>query len=374
LPAWARVTYTAPADILIIDNDASASLAFPDYAGYYTETLETLGYTYNVLDVDAQAGAAANFLDAVDLMAYKAVIYYTGDNYYRNGAFTDPTPLTVVDMYTLNEYANQGGTLIAMGQDLAWVWNATVPANAPFTYAFTLGGKYLSDSVNNGVISPTFEITGTGALPMAGITLDLSETGDGAANQYFVDEIASHVPLTNQASIDPDYVAILRYPDDSNLDDGAVGMAHREQPTLEKPGVAYDGRSIYTGFGLEGVNNTSDYATREDLLQQALEWGWDNPTAALTSTAVNQDSTFTASLESNIAGVTGFNYRWDFGDGTAFTTASPEASITHKYARPGTYTVRVEVVDSLGNHAIGTQVVKVQQNLYIPLVRKPKTT
>jgi PKD repeat protein len=42
---------------------------------------------------------------------------------------------------------------------------------------------------------------------------------------------------------------------------------------------------------------------------------------------------------------------WDFGDGsTAFSTGSP-ALVSHSYARPGTYTVTLTLVDSLGNLA-----------------------
>jgi hypothetical protein len=133
LPAWARAAWVADADVLIIDNDGSSSVAFPDYSGYYTNTLTALGYTYSVLDVDMEAGVAENFLEAVDLQAFKAVLYFTGDWYYPNGSFTVPTPLTSNDLYALNEYAQSGGLVIAMGQDLASVWNSP-PHPAPTSH------------------------------------------------------------------------------------------------------------------------------------------------------------------------------------------------------------------------------------------------
>jgi PKD repeat protein len=36
-------------------------------------------------------------------------------------------------------------------------------------------------------------------------------------------------------------------------------------------------------------------------------------------------------------------YWWDFGDGQQAITRAPEATITHSYAQPGTYTARVTV-------------------------------
>jgi subtilisin family serine protease len=353
LPAWARAYFIAPADVLIIDNDGSSSVGFPDYVNYYTQTLDAISTTYEILDVDSYAGSVANFLDAVELQAYKAVIYYTGDYFYDNGTFTVPTPLTTADLDAVNEYVANGGTLIAMGQDLASVWNALSSSSAPFAYAYTLGGTYLQDSINGVTISPTFVISSTDELPMAGINLDLSEMGDGAANQYYVDEISYHVTITDPTTIDPFFQPIFYHDSLIAVEQGTTGMAHREQPTLERPGVAYDGRSIYTTFGLEGINNNTGYSTREQMLKRALDWGWDNPTASVVITGNVLTVSLTASLSSNIPGVTGVAYRWDFGDGTSYTSFDPSDTITHTYAKLGAYTVRVEVLDSLGNHAIG---------------------
>lgn len=368
MPAWARAGWMSEADVLIVDNDGSSSLGFMDYTGFYTDTLTSLGYTYEVLDVDAEAGSAQNFLNAVDLQAYKAVLYFTGDYYYPNGYFTVPTPLTGDDMYALNEYAQSGGLVIAMGQDLASVWNARTPSSAPFTYAFTLGGYYLQDSVNSNVISPTFTISSTTYLPMQGLTLDLSEGGDGAANQYYVDEIRHNIAVTDSTSVDPAFTPLFYYEAPSNKDNGTVGMSHREQPSLENPGVAYAGRTVYTTFGLEGVNSDTGFTTREELLQRALDWGWDNPVASVVISMTGASKfSFTANLTSNIPGTSGVSYRWDFGDDTPYSAWSASSSATHTYAHPGNYTVRVEVIDSLGNHAIGNSTIPV---IYLPLINK----
>jgi hypothetical protein len=147
-------------------------------------------------------------------------------------------------------------------------------------------------------------------------------------------------------------------------------MAHREQPSLEKPGLAYAGRSVYTTFGLEGVNNDTGFTTREELLQRALNWGWDNPVASIVvNTIQGSKYTFNSNLVSNIGGTSGFSYRWDFGDGTPYSDWSSNSSVTHTYAKLGSYTVRVEVIDSLGNHAIGTITIQ-QPSIFLPLITR----
>ncbi len=129
LPAWARVKPLPSAEVLLIDNDGSSSLSLPDYNYYYTTTLQSLGLTYDVLDVDNLAGPPGikSFVpDAATLASYKAVIYFTGDNYRPNGSFTVPTPLTAIDQGRLTEYANSGGIDLRNGTGpgfSAWVYH-----------------------------------------------------------------------------------------------------------------------------------------------------------------------------------------------------------------------------------------------------------
>ncbi len=165
MPAWARVYEPAGADVLIIDNDGSSSLGFPDYAGYYTSTLTNLGVTYAVLDTDNLAGSVSNFLpEAAVLSGYKTIIYFTGDNYYPNGTFTVPTPLTPQDMDRLTEYANNGGVVFAMGQDMASVLNSTSSSSASFFYSSVLGGAYLQDTLTGGDL-PSQPVTARPDVP-----------------------------------------------------------------------------------------------------------------------------------------------------------------------------------------------------------------
>ena len=160
-----------------------------------------------------------------------------------------------------------------------------------------------------------------------------------------------------------DYRPLLRYPSPYAFEDGGVAMAHRDQPSLERPGTSYMGRSIYTSFGLEGVNNGIPGAvTREELLGLFLEWAWDEPTATITHTGSVDTSNLTyfeASVTPEIPGLGGVSYRWDLRDGSAFVGPCENDVVAHTYAECGTYTVRVEAVDSYGNVAIGTQEVAV---------------
>ena len=491
---------------MIIDNDASSSLGFPDYLGYYTTTLTNLGLTFDILDADNLAGSVANFVpEAAVLSSYKVVIYFTGDDYYPNGTFTVPTPLTARDMDRLTEFANNGGKVFAMGQDMASVLNSTSSSSASYFYSSVLGGAYLQDSVTNFDL-PSQAITPRPDAPAAlqGVSLDLSgpsetqvtltganETppvstnnqavasfgfnaatnelsydvdvfasqpmtvtashihtgtvgtpgpilyplytpvtptlvtdtlnfngsviltdpevtalfsgglyinvhttahpggelraqlsaavnGDGAANQYFVDEIKTMPSFDNipdpVGSAYP-YKALLQYAGPYNTEDGTVAIAHRDQPTLENPGLAYMGRSIYATFGLEGVNNGLGSTSREDLLAAFMDWAMDEPTATISDTTTTNASnltTFEATVTSNITGTMGQTYRWDFGDGSDYSIVYSSNQVAHTYATCGTYTVRVETVNSWGNSAIAELTADVTNcvgyNTYLPLI------
>jgi PKD domain len=71
------------------------------------------------------------------------------------------------------------------------------------------------------------------------------------------------------------------------------------------------------------------------------------PVASFTvsATPAGSASSFDASGSSS-ADSTVASYQWSFGDGS--TTASGSASVTHTYARPGTYTAQLTVVDADG--------------------------
>ena len=484
LPVWARVVAAeAEGSVLIIDNDGSSTVQFLDYAPYYTAALDALGVTYVLWDADAQAGNAMTIPTAAELASYDAVLYFTGDYFLPDGFTAVSTPLTTLDTDALTEYANQGGTIIAMGQDLAAVLLSDVTDDGIFFYNSVLGGNFLQDSVTamdlptlpvvaladapeafdgmsidlsgpgayagtvalepvvgvttpltgtvalaldvasqrldyaidltaaeptpideivlrrgvpgvegevaatllSGPLTVTGTLTSTDAIVLSASDADLlvsgglyvavhgpGETGeagllrgqaqveptaDGAGNQAFIDEIMAR-PFREA---DPGYRPLFRYPGPANLEDGVVAMAHRDQPTLERPGISYLGRSVYTTFGLEGVN--SDGVTnREELLGALLNWAMDEPEVAIEDVTTPNASNLTvleATVTSNVPGTTGASYRWDFGDGTPIVSSMGSAVASHTYAASGTYTVRVEAMDSWGNVALGEAAIAV---------------
>ncbi|HSM54763.1 MAG TPA: S8 family serine peptidase [Candidatus Sulfomarinibacteraceae bacterium] len=502
MPAWARVAPPPSGKVLLIDNDFSFLLGFPDYRDYYTEALDELGIPYDVWHADANFGNPATIPPAAILSSYDAIILFTGDNFYPDGSFTVPTPPTAQDMNRLVEYANDSGTLIVMGQDASLVFDDSffagstlgidmlqdsitqftlpqmpiIPMNdappafsdivldlsGPDTYAGQIsmpqhyhsslpyraflpvisggsgvdlppaptGSASFSYDVPSGrldysvtisvtesvtltaahiheggpaesgpvlyplfsgpqLVTDTFTFEGavviddadeaallSGALyvnthtnlrPASAVRgqIYLSPANDGANNQYFIDELSADFgapdPVPGQA---PAYSALFYYPGPYNLEDGAVAIAHREQPTLEWPGISFYGRTIFTGFGLEGVNNSPWTTGRAELLGRFLDWAMDEPEVDIEDLSDEYDGTspqslFAADLDSNIPGTYGVSYRWDFGDGSDYTPAYSSNLVSHQYETCGTYTIRVEAVDSWGNHVIGEQEVEI---------------
>ena len=362
-------------EVLILDNDGSSSLDLPDYAPVYGAALDKLGITYDVWDADLEAGGDPTIPGANWLAQYEAIVYETGDNFSWNGRFTVPTPLTTMDMDRLVEYANNGGLIIAFGQDLASVTRGNT-SSAPFFYDFTLGADWLQDSVSaEEVFTDTAQLlTGVPGTPFSSTSFDISAMGDGAGNQAYIDEITRIIGSSGCDGPDSpelcrlQYRPLLKYaPGGQFVDQGYVAMAHYDPPTLERPGSTFEGAAIYFAFGLEGVNDDTGFNTRADLLGAALDWGWDEAEVSITADVkpIGQVSTFTADMESTYGGA-GVTYRWDFGDGTPFTNAFTSATVGHTYDEPGTYTVRVEAVNGLDTRVIGETAVTVEAEFNTP--------
>lgn len=374
-PLWVRVGYPDDPNVgrvLVIDNDGSSSLGAPDYTGYYTETLTTLGITYDVWDADGYAGNSVTLPDANYLTQYDAVIYQTGDNWQANGTFTVPTPPTDLDMDALTEYANNGGAILAFGQDFSAL-SGGASTSPPFLYGAILGARFLQDSINaEEVFTDTAQLlNGLPQGPFGDMSFDISGRGDGAGNQGYVDEIGA-------SCTDPDFTLcgvtpFLQYGIRGNdVENGYVALGTRDAVSLERPGVSSYATAAFFSFGLEGVNNDTNFNTREDLLGTALQWAWDEPVATIEiggETTPGRVTLFTATVESAFGG-DGVTYRWDFGDGTPFTNAYSSATAGHTYAKPGRYTVRVEVTNELGNRVIGETVVQIGLPVFLPLIAR----
>ncbi|HQZ71748.1 MAG TPA: S8 family serine peptidase [Anaerolineae bacterium] len=377
LPAWMRVGYPpAASDILLVDNDGStARPADKDYQGVYTRTLQALGRAYTVWDADARSGQPSTLPDANSLGQYKTVILQTGDN---------KTVGTGADRNRLVEYANNGGRILAFGQNLATVLRSGDPANPALPFYFTLGAKLLQDSIDpRGLLADSAQLViGAPGSPYQGMQLDLGGRGDGARNQLSIDEIDRSDGEPDAPWVKADTVTplLLYAAGGAPKGAGTVALAHDDQPSIDRRGSTFAGRTVYHGFGLEGVNDNTGFKMRADLLRAGLAWLEDTATVAILPAVrpTRETSTFTAAMTSTQGGGA-VSHRWDFGDGSPFTNAYASATAGHAYARPGSYTVVVETTNRLGNRALGSTIVDIPEGLafveapppplYLPLLR-----
>lgn len=369
MPAWARVKAVTDSDILLIDNDCSDILGgddFPDYREYYTDAFDELGLSYDVWNAEQFSGSASTIPETAKLLAYKTIVYFSGNNYYSDGSFPESTPLTTTDMDRLTDYVNSGGHIIVMGQDVADItgYRANINGDLPFFYANILGGEMLQNSISEGVL-PLKPITASHNSPVAfaDITLDFSARPEGnddpnygAQNQYYIDELSDkpNFDLSYMNLQSMPYVSILKYDSETLIENGVVAMLHRDNISFDNPYSAFDGRSIYTAFGLEGINNLSGTTSRAELMKILIDCLNDEPVASIIQNSDTKDAvTFQASMTSNVEDAVAVSYKWDFGDGTDYVTTETD-SVDHTYSAVGSYVARVEITDSFGNISIAS--------------------
>jgi hypothetical protein len=370
LPLWARVVPAerSPSKVLLIDNDGSSSLELPDYSGYYGNALGELGIVFTHLDVDALAGQPQTLPGIEELQKYEIVLWFTGDNFLPDGAATVPTPLTEADQNLLIAYLQNGGNLIATGQNLTDASDIKRdPPDDPRYFRSDLfhvylGARFVQDDIFTNTTTLERSATGTAAQAwLAGIVLDLSApAGEGASlsdhtgagNQFSIDEVT--LPDSDPRAPDTFTTPLLRASSTNSQLAGIIALNRSAEPTLEQPAVALPYRSTYLAFGLEGVRNDTGATTRQQLLQDLLYWHVDRPvvrvSGPVTVSGPNQLATFSATAETNTP-ATFVRYRWDFGDGSPILETD-QATVVHQYDKAGTYQARVEATDSWGHRAI----------------------
>lgn len=374
IPFWVRIAAPiAEAEVLLIDNDFSYLLGLDDYAAFYTDALDELGMSYDVWEADMYFANPQTIPSAAELAAYKAVIYFTGDNYYPDGSFTVSTPLTELDQFVLGEYLDNGGRIFATGQDLASATDIN-PYDDPMWdrsrwYHAYLGARYYQDSLFDagyvGLLPTVPAVMGLPGTPLARQVLDISGSTaitdvvddeivivgweDGAANQYYVDEIGAGGSLDDPAldTVQPWLVAVGGSP----AADGYIAVGRSDEPTLEKPDMRFTYRTAYFGFGFEGINDNTECSTRSKVLDMVMSWLLDEVSVEIAGDAFAQNPYDVVTLEATVIGTDGVSYRWDFGGGSAIQT-STEPSAVHIYGVPGTYEARVEVTDAQGHKAV----------------------
>ena len=267
----------------------------------------------------------------------------------------------------------------------------------------------------SGIISPSLTVTEVQQALADGLYINVHTTDNPSGeirgqiepvlvnNQLYVDEIDNrrHNGEESPQPADGPYypgLPILTYQGPYNMYNGTVAMAHRDQPSLEDPGITYLGRSIYATFGLEGMNSefspTLAYTptTRSELLGAFLDWNWSQPpttvqisdTVAMSSSLHIFDAQAAYGVQQRSADLVppvAVQYRWDFGDGSPYVI-SQGAQASHSYLCGATsvYTLRVEITDNYGNVVIGSKEVDVSNScatnagpdtiLYLPIISK----
>jgi subtilisin family serine protease len=414
IPYWVRVLPARQTDVLLLDNDGSSNLTLPDplpdYAGYYTRTLESLGLSYAYFDADAARLSEA--LSLGDLLRYRTVLWFTGDSATRG-----PHGLSEADQARLMDYLNSGGRLLATGQNLAAASALESGPGRTLLYRGYMGAEYLQDSLFSGpspALPPQPSVTASGPNSFLGnLRLDLglpvtTTAGAGAGNQFSVDEIAvsqaSDALALGYADARPLFTALGGQPEEA----GTVGLAVSAEPSLEEPRQALRYRTVYLAFGLEGINDNTGYATRAEVTRKLLNWLADEVTVELAGpfvqgsqgagepgsggaeerrsrgaeepfgqaqdrqrrATVGAPAVFSGTVTSSIPGTRFTRFRWDFGDGAPVqTTFRP--SVFHVYQSPGRYTVRLEATDSYGHRGMATTEVAVQpaeKRIYLSFV------
>lgn len=351
----------------------------PDYAGYYTRTLEELGLRYVYFDADATRLREEWTLG--ELLGFRSVVWFTGDNGAGGGS-----GLSAADRALLREYLNSGGRLLATGQNIAALAAPEGEPGETVLYQGYLGAEYVQDDLF--ATGPTGQpprpsvMAAEGASFLGTMWLDLSapqteDPGAGAGNQTSVDEVAVSraydVLALGYGRVQPLFTALGGRP----LRAGTVGLAVSAEPSLEEPRRALRHRSIYLSFGVEGVNDHSGYATRAQVLGELLNWLLDEVTVELGgpyTATVGVPVVLTATATSSIPGMRFTRFRWDFGDGTAVqTTFGP--SVWHVYRAAGRYRVRLEATDGYGHRGLAATEVVVRGpgvgwRVYLPAIRK----
>jgi len=130
---------------------------------------------------------------------------------------------------------------------------------------------------------------------------------------------------------------------------GIVGVKSASEPTLEAP-QEYLGRSVYLSFDFDDINNNTGFNTREELMQNILDWLADEVSVVARCAVDGRTVDCVATLSSSV-GALPTEFRWDLGDGTILSTGA-YPSIVHNYSASGTFTIRVEATDNWGHKAL----------------------
>ncbi len=361
LPYYARVTAASTLnDVYLVDGDTSPYCT--DYSQVYKDALTAANITYDYTEIDPDTYAGFDFYQA---RLHKWVLYFDGDP-GCSGWLSYPYA------ESLRNYMAQGGKLLVMGQDVAFL-----DAYNNFKYGDTfipeifLGASYLQDNLFNGAVdlhaagdSNYSPFVGGLVLPLDPATT--TSVDEVAASMYTdTDMVPLFVNKDAPAAIGGSYA-------------GVIGTRASSEPTLERVRTGKDWtklsyRSLFTAFGLENILEGTKTTYRVDLLTKAQEWFMDDVQVLFPPTTMRTTDLRVAvpiaALGVSSEGGQILQMRVDYGDGSPIDTFSGDTvSIGHKYSAWGNYKVTVEATDEYGHKVVTSAPVQVGSVYYFPLI------
>ena len=215
----AQFVFTPTSDLLLVDGDYGA-----DYEKYYTGALEQLGRAYDIWEVGARdpidAQTLAQYLDGVVIWAIP---------------FSPPP--SEEEKAACQFYLDSGGRLFISGQEIG-LYLTRNGWQMDYFYENYLHAQFVADD------SGIYTLTGIPEDPIGdGLTITI-ESGDGADNQYWPDEIEPISPAVPVFVYEPGREGALR------VDTGAYKV-------------------VYFSFGFEGIDSQTD---RNEVMKRVLGW------------------------------------------------------------------------------------------------------
>ncbi len=263
------------ADILFVPDHGGNDTTW--FQPYYTNALDTLGYTYDVWDTGLRGAVPDSILNQY---AVGNVIWGVPDwGYIINDSD---------QRAAMQAYLDAGGKLFISGQNIA----ANLNGNAFLTGY--LHASYVQDDTG------LYGLVGTASDPIGdGLTLNLSG-GDGANNQYTKDEVDPISPAEAVFTYQAGASQMLRAPvvpaqeapvgqgePDGRLPDLAGELPGKER-SMQLAAAAATGpqdiigsgtaglkvdtgtyKVVYFAFGFEGINDASQRAV---VMERSLAW------------------------------------------------------------------------------------------------------
>jgi subtilisin family serine protease len=391
IPYWLRVYEDTGAEVLLVDLDESGATVdfgalnvwgdpLGDYTGYYTQTLEAMSVSYDYWDTWNWGAPPREILDK-----YDKVIVYTGDYGGLADIGGDLYLLDALNVDTMRNYLAGGGKLLVMGQDA--LGDALMQAFGQGTidglvnYRRGAADLPLSDSVYGPYITPPAQPSVVGLEDsnpfLKDVILDLSPSGDGAGNQFYVDEVDQR----DFEGMDTQPLFEVTNMVTGTVASGYVGSRSSYEPNIERVldpfgeevlPVAW--RVGFMSFGLEGINDDTGYTSRQGLMDQLFGWLDDEASVAFDEPSyflarpfghVTLNATMTSSLGADAA-----YYRWHYGDGMDDEYTN-DPTVSHQYQRCGFYWAYVEAMDDFAHKAVGEPVqVQVCYIAYLPTISR----